>query len=198
MIMSSSVPTGTVLDKMGTARDELLERIVAEVAVHGLADRSMRELAAGVGSSHRMLLYHFGSRDGLVAAIVAATEAAQRDALRELAVDADSPADLVRRLWTRVSSPELRPFVRLFFETLATQARTPGAATDPTADWLEAVRGLGPVAGGYDDTDTRLGIAVMRGLLVDVLATGDVAAAAAALERYLSLAGAPATGRSAR
>jgi len=171
---------------MGIARDELLDRIVAEVAVHGLADRSMRELAASVGSSHRMLLYHFGSRDGLVAAIVGFTEAAQRDALRELAVGARSPADLVRQLWARVSSPELRPFVRLFFETLATQARSPGRATDPTADWLDAVRGLGPVAEAYDDTDTRLGIAVMRGLLVDVLATGDVQAATAALERHLA------------
>lgn len=182
---------------MGIARDELLDRIVAEVARHGLADRSMRELAAGVGSSHRMLLYHFDSRDGLVAAIVAATEDAQRDTLRELAVEADSPADLVRQLWARVSSPELRPFVRLFFETLATQARSPAAATDPTADWLDAVRGLGPVADGYDDTDTRLGIAVMRGLLVDVLATGDVQAATAALERHLALADAPAATRRA-
>ena len=173
---------------MGIARDELLERIVAEVATNGLADRSMRELAAGVGSSHRMLLYHFGSRDGLVAAIVAATEAAQRDALRELATGTDSPADLVRGLWARVSAPELRPFVRLFFETLATQARTPGAGTDPTADWLDTVHDLGPAADGSDDTDTRLGIAVMRGLLIDVLATGDLDAATAALERYLELA----------
>ena len=173
---------------MGIARDELLERIVAEVATNGLADRSMRELAAGVGSSHRMLLYHFGSRDGLVAAIVAATEAAQRDALRELSVDAASPAELVRRLWDRVSTPELRPFVRLFFETLATQARTPGTATDPTEDWLDTVRHLGSVAAGTDDTDTRLGIAVMRGLLIDVLATGDVESATAALDRYLELA----------
>ena len=47
---------------------------------------------------------------------------------------------------------------------------------------------LGPVADGSDDTDTRLGIAVVRGLLVDVLATGDVDAATAALERYLELA----------
>jgi AcrR family transcriptional regulator len=173
---------------MGIARDELLERILAEVAAGGLADRSMRELAAGAGTSHRMLLYHFGSREGLVAAIVAATEAAQRDTLRALAADADSPAALVRRLWAQVSSPELRPFVRLFFETLATQARTPGRATDPTEEWLDAVQSLGPVADGYDDTDTRLGIAVMRGLLVDVLATGDVTAATAALERYLALA----------
>jgi AcrR family transcriptional regulator len=171
---------------MGDAKDELLERIVAEVAVHGLADRSMREVAAAVGSSHRMLLYHFGSRAGLVAAVVAATEAAQRESLRRLAVDAESPADLVRQLWAQVSAPGLRPFVRLFFETLATQSRTPGTVTDPTADWLDTVHGLGPVAAGSDDTDTRLGIAVVRGLLIDVLATGDVDAATAALERYLA------------
>ena len=61
----------------------------------------------------------------------------------------------------------------------------PGSATDPTADWLDAVRGLGPVADGYDDIDTRLGFAVVRGLLIDVLATGDLDAATAALERYL-------------
>jgi AcrR family transcriptional regulator len=134
-----------------------------------------------------MLLYHFGSRDGLVAAVVGATEAAQRDTLRELAVDAHSPADLVRQLWGRVSAPELRPFVRLFFETLAAQSRTPGTAVDPTADWLDAVHGLGPVAAGSDDADTRLGIAVVRGLLVDVLATGDVDAATEALERYLTI-----------
>jgi AcrR family transcriptional regulator len=173
---------------MPNARDELLERVVREVGAHGLADRSMRGIAAAVGSSHRMLLYHFGSRDGLVAAVVAAQEATQRDLMRTLAAEADSPAELVRRQWALVSSTELRPFVRLFFETLATQARTPGTAADPTAAWLDAVHDLGPVAAGRDDVDTRLGVAVMRGLLVDVLATGDVHAATAALERYLELA----------
>ena len=177
---------------MADARDDLLERVLTEVAANGLADRSMREIATAVGSSHRMLLYHFGSRDGLVAAVVGATEARQREALRALAVEADSPADLVRRQWAMLSAPELRPFIRLFFETLATQARTPGDATDPTAPWLEAVHELGRVADGYDDADTRLGIAVVRGLLIDVLATGDVEAATAALERHLELASRPA------
>ena len=63
---------------MGDARSELLDRIVDEVAQHGIGDRSLRDLAAAVGSSHRMLLYHFGSRAGLVAAIVVEVEARQR------------------------------------------------------------------------------------------------------------------------
>jgi AcrR family transcriptional regulator len=171
---------------MGSAREDLLERIVAEAGAHGLADRSMRDVATAVGSSHRMLLYHFGSREGLVAAIVEAVESAQRDTLRTLAADADSPAELVRALWAVVSSPDLRPFVRLFFETLAAQARVPGATFDLTDDWLATAGDLGPEFSEYDEVETRLGIAVVRGLLIDVLATGDTATAAAALERYLT------------
>jgi AcrR family transcriptional regulator len=166
-------------------RDDLLERIVAEVAANGLADRSLRDVATAVGSSHRMLLYHFGSREGLVAAIVASTEARQRDTMRALATRAHSPAELVRALWAVVSSPELRPFVRLFFETLATQSRGDGASFDLTADWLVTAHELGPEFAAYDEVETRLGIAVMRGLLIDVLATGDTATATDALERYL-------------
>ena len=49
-------------------RDRLLSALVEYAAAHGLADASLRELAAAVGTSHRMLLYHFGSREGVVAA----------------------------------------------------------------------------------------------------------------------------------
>src|SRR3954453_9574443 len=101
---------------MTSARDELSRRVVVDVAANGLGDRSLRDLAAAVGTSHRMLLYHFGSRDGLVAAVVDLVEADQRLAMAELAREATDPADLIRRLWRRVSAPEVLPFVRLFFE----------------------------------------------------------------------------------
>ena len=53
---------------MGDARDELLDRVMAEVVAGGITDRSLREIATAVGSSHRMLLYHFGTRAELVQA----------------------------------------------------------------------------------------------------------------------------------
>ena len=111
---------------MGDARTALLDRIVADVAEHGLRDRSLRDLATAAGSSHRMVLYHFESRDGLVAAIVESVEAAQRDLLVELAADAPDARSLVLALWERVSAPELRSFVRLFFETVATTSEPRG------------------------------------------------------------------------
>ena len=167
------------------ARAQLLDRVVADVAEHGLTDRSLRDIAAAVGTSHRMLLYHFGSREGLVAAIVQSVEAAQRQLLRELAADTSDPAVLVLALWHRVSSPELRPFVRLFFESLAASAGS-DATPDLTSPWLDEAANLIAVAGiDADAVDVRLGIALTRGLLIDVLMTGDVEPATAALQRFL-------------
>jgi AcrR family transcriptional regulator len=164
------------------ARADLLDRIVAEVAAGGLGDRSLRDIASAIGSSHRMLLYHFGSRAGLVAAIVDSVESAQRDLLRELAAGADDARSLVLALWERVSSPELRPFVRLFFEAVATTA---GAGDRVTGPWLEDARQAGTLVGaGFDPAEVRLGVAVVRGLLVDVLVSGDAGPATEALRRF--------------
>ena len=168
---------------MEDPRAALLERIVAEVGEHGLADRSLRELAEAVGSSHRMLIYHFGSRAGLVSAIVEAVEGAQRDMLVQLSAQVDNPADLVRALWAQVSAPELRPFVRLFFECVAL---TGGEGL--TTPWLEVSKVVGESIGAETDEDElRLGVAVTRGLLIDVLASGDATAATRSLERFIEM-----------
>ncbi len=131
-----------------------------------------------------MLLYHFGSRDGLVAAVVELVEADQRAVLAELAAAATGPGDLIRRLWHRVSAPDVLPFVRLFFETVAHRG-----ASDLTAPWIEdSAADHRDVSGcAFDPAEIRLGVAVTRGLLVDVILTGDVDAATASLERFITI-----------
>lgn len=156
---------------------------MAEVAVKGLADRSLRDIAEAIGSSHRMLHYHFGSRAGLVAAIVEATEAAQRELLIELASSVSDPGELVMALWYRVASPELRPFVRLFFECVALTGGE--GLTDP---WIEVASHIASEVGRSPNEDElRLGVAVTRGLLIDVLARDDAVAATRSLERFVEL-----------
>lgn len=173
---------------MGDSRSELLARIVDDVAREGLGDRSLRDLARAVGTSHRMLHYHFGSRDGVVAAVVDAVEARQRELMLAAAEGATSSADVVRAVWERVSSPEVRPFVQLFFETIAHASRAEHAGAEPTGPWLDDAAVVARRLGAADDpVMARLGVAVIRGLLVDVLATGDVDAATAALERFVGL-----------
>ncbi len=124
-----------------------------------------------------------------------AVEQAQRAFLAELLADtALSPADVVRTLWRRLADPALWPNERLFFElyALALQGRpgTAGLLDDivdawlpPTADYAVR-RGLTP---GAARADARLAVAVVRGLLLDLLATRDRPAVDAAMDRYIDL-----------
>ena len=164
-------------------RVELLERILVDVAAHGLGDRSLRDLAQAVGSSHRMLLYHFGSRAGLVRAIVETVEAGQRRLLAEAAAETGSPAELARRTWRRVSDPATLGYVRLFFELVGGADR--GDRPDLTTAWLDDLATLAAAAGQPVDREAaRIGIAVVRGLLIDVISGADRAEVDAAFERY--------------
>src|SRR5262249_4478203 len=63
------------------ARDRLLGAAVRHAMDWGIADLSLRQLAAAIGTSHRMLLYHFGSREGLLIAVTRAVEEQHRTAL---------------------------------------------------------------------------------------------------------------------
>ena len=181
--MYQLVQAGASVNRVTDATSALLQRIIDEVAVNGLADRSLRDIAESAGTSHRMLLYHFGSRAGLVAAIVEATEAAQRDTLVELAAAADTAEELILALWERVSSEELRPFVRLFFECVA--ATGGQGLTDP---WLDTADEVTEILGEtYDPDVIRLGVAVTRGLLIDVLATGSTEDTTRSIERFIDM-----------
>jgi AcrR family transcriptional regulator len=170
---------------MGRARDELLGSIVDEVAANGLADRSLRDIAESVGSSHRMVLYHFGSHAGLVAAIVDHVEASQRAAMTGASSTATDRSEVARAMWQRTSAVETRPFVAMFFEAVAYAARTGGA--DFTTPWIEDAAATSRALGAeLDPVDARIGTAVIRGLLIDVITTGDAGPSTEALERFLT------------
>jgi AcrR family transcriptional regulator len=190
---------------MADAKTDLLNRIVDNVARNGVGDRSLRELATAVASSHRMLIYHFGSREGLVAAIVAEVETRQRALMAATDVTND-PSDVVRAVWQRVSDPQMRPFVQLFFEAAAYSSRRRdetragsssstsvlGVHGELTESWIDEVTAMAArAASSPNPVDVRLGIAVIRGLLVDVISGGDIAGATESLECFLTLWSAP-------
>src|ERR687889_139227 len=69
-------------DVGGSARQqELLEAAYGYVLERGLADLSLRPLATAIGSSPRVLLFLFGSKDGLVRALLARARADELDVL---------------------------------------------------------------------------------------------------------------------
>ena len=170
-------------------RDDLLSRVVKAAAEGGLARRSLRDLAAQVGTSHRMLIHHFGSREGLLTAVVEAVERDQNERLGELPADA---AAAIRVSWRRTSVPSLWPIERLFFECYARGAQGERPFNRLVPALVEQT--LAAVAtradGGANDEGrpgARLGLAVIRGLLLDLVATGDRKATDRALELYASM-----------
>jgi AcrR family transcriptional regulator len=162
-------------------RQELLDAVVKECAAHGIGDRSLRDIAAAVGTSHRMLLHHFGSRNELLLAIVDEVERRQRAVLHELPTE---PAAAVAAMWANLRRPELRPFERLFFECYArgVQGEQPFARMLPGAvdAWLSEDETTDPAL-------VRLGLAVMRGLLLDLVATDDRRGVDAAAQAFADL-----------
>jgi AcrR family transcriptional regulator len=168
-------------------RERLLDAAIEHIAARGISDLSLRELAGAIGTSHRMLIHHFGSKEGLWVEVIRAVEERQRAALADVIPDpALGEAEAMRVWWRHISDPSLWPNERLFFEIYgqALQGR-PGttALLDGIVDtWVDAA-----VQMGSDPARARLGIAVTRGLLLDLLATGAREQVDAAMEAFIAM-----------
>lgn len=162
------------------ARAALLDQCVQFLTRNGFSQLSLRQIAAGAGTSHRMLIYHFGSREGLLAAVVERVEAEQRAALAALASQIADPIELGRRFWQRLADPSLAGAERLFFEIYAhalySREWTDSFRAAVIAAWTGPIEELF-VHYGFSRREarvrSRLGIAAIRGLLLDLLLTGD-------------------------
>ena len=100
-------------------REELLDQVTDHVLEHGLIGLTLRPVAAAIGTSDRMLIYHFGSRDGLVSAVVA-----QAGARSVVAVDALPAARSVRAgvnaLWAAYQTEPLNSCLDVYCQAAAT------------------------------------------------------------------------------
>ncbi len=177
-------------------RGRLLAAAVDAAAEHGFSQLSLRQLAEHLGTSHRMLLFHFGTKDALFLDIVRAVEQQQRDAMTPNAAESHdvrtaSPAARMNEFWDRLRAPEMWPYVRLFFEIYGQAMR----GTEPAArllehdvdSWVDAMVAMLTNAGINSVTaraDARLMLAVCRGLLLDLVANEDPEAVDAAMHRF--------------
>lgn len=180
------------MSEQGASRERLLAAVVDHLAEHGLAGVSLRRLAEAAGTSHRMLIYHFGSMEGLLVEVVRLVEERQRAVLASLPTD--DPAEAARAFWRTLTDPSLRAHERLFFEFYA-QAAQGRPGTTPlldgiVTDWLEPVAAIQRTLGhppDIADARARLGLAVARGLLLDLIATDDLPAVNAAMDHFITL-----------
>ncbi|MFC4081932.1 TetR/AcrR family transcriptional regulator [Amycolatopsis samaneae] len=177
-------------------RAKLLETAIEHIARHGGAEQSLRSLATALGTSHRMLIYHFDSKEGLLTAVAREVERRQREVLADLTKDlpADLPVtELGRRFWHRLTDDTLRRNEKLFFQLYGhALGGTPGttALLDGVIDdWLPPLTALLAGAGvpeGQCAAHARLCLAVARGLLLDLVTTGDRRAVDEAMDLFVA------------
>ncbi len=175
---------------------ELLEAAYRYALEHGLGDLSLRPLAAAIGSSPRVLLYLFGSKEGLVRALLARTRVDQLELLDKLPSGKAAGLPVVaERVWSWLVAEEHRPLLTLWVEGYGRSLVDPGGpwadfARTTVDDWL----GVLSTAQPRTERNTAAGrarrtlvLAVLRGALLDLLATGDVVRTTAAVRQQLAL-----------
>jgi AcrR family transcriptional regulator len=173
-------------------KELLLDRVVDHFVVDGLGDLSLRKIAGAIGTSHRMLLYHFGSKNGLLVEVVRAVEARTRAQFSLIGSEAGGETDqVVREMWQFLADPEQGDFERLFFalygRALQGDDLVRPLLAESIGSWLatnEIVAATQGIPADVARVHARLGLAVVRGLLLDLLATGDRTGVDAALEVF--------------
>lgn len=177
-------------------QSELLERAYRYVLEHGISDLSLRPLAAAIGSSPRVLLYLYGSKDELIKALLARSRADELALLDQIR-GSERPGNLAvvtERVWAWLCAPERRALLGLWVEGYAR------SLIDPTGPWAEFARAtvedwLALLADVQQPAERdrpagraarSLALAVLRGALLDLLATGDAERTTAAVRLHLA------------
>ena len=167
-------------------RADLLRGAVHHVLAEGLADLSLRPLAAALGTSARMLVYYFGSKEQLVLDVLAAVRRQKHEEVQAIV-----RADSLRAYWSWASGAEGTRYLRLVYEVYGLSVRDPERfgtfLADETAEELAFLRAMFddvrlPVA--ERDALATYTFAAVRGFELDLIATGEVQRINAAFELF--------------
>jgi AcrR family transcriptional regulator len=159
-------------------RVELVDAAYGYALENGLAGTSLRPIAEAIGSSTGVLRFLFGSKDGLVRAVLERARRHELELLARLPVEGDL-RQVAFLVWDWLVDPTHAPVLRLWVESYATALVDPDGpwgdfARQTVDDWLVLLARAQPggvrrtAAGAAQRTAV---LAVLRGGLLDLLAT---------------------------
>lgn len=180
---------------MKTRKEALVESIIAYLLEHGLADLSLRPLAAATGTSARLLIYHFESKEGLLAEVLEAMQAELRRSFSLLLErpPANSRAKPPLKLfWEWAVAPKNFPYLKLLYELQILAIQNPDVYAQylqrNAANWSELALALLP-AQERDPAFATLCVAVFDGLFIELMSTGDHKRTTQAIDRFIRIVG---------
>jgi AcrR family transcriptional regulator len=172
-----------------TTRDRLLQRCFAYFLRHGVANLSLRPLAAAVGTSARMLLHYFGSKEALIAAVMEQVQAQLQGSFRELSDSkrGGRAKDLIVEFWRVLSAKTNQPSLRLLFEVQMLALQNPHRYRrylgKTSRTWRRLIERALPKR-KRNVLAATLYNAVVDGLLLELLSSGDLRRTSRALTLF--------------
>jgi AcrR family transcriptional regulator len=174
-------------------KEELVKSALGYLLERGLADLSLRPLAAAAGTSARLLIYHFGTKEKLIGEVLDSLQSRLRESLLELLARAGpEPAEPpIRAFWRWATSKRNFASLRLLYELQILAAQNPGAygryLKRSSREWIELVQRALPPSERNAALATLL-IAVFDGLFLELMSTGDRRRTTAALDEFVRIA----------
>jgi len=158
-------------------RDALLQAAAAYLLKHGVADMSLRPMAGAIGTSARLLIYHFGTKERLLIEAMGIIRVQARAGVEAMLGDAPIDGDLgdlVREFWRWCTSARNRPYLRLLFEVHGLALQYPktyaGYLEGSVKHWIDLLTAaLRPRTGREAETVATLIVGTIDGLLMDYL-----------------------------
>lgn len=157
-------------------KQELLEQCLAAVIEAGALDVSINAIAKKIGTSGRMLVYHFGSKQELERQLIGLLESRLREQLWSLQTmslaEADGLAEPLLKMWNHLTAPDMHGLLKLTMElnqrAIQGEAETQSFIEQESKKWVDALFNL-----TNDKTTALLLFHLFQGAILDFLTTGN-------------------------
>ncbi|HZQ22288.1 MAG TPA: TetR/AcrR family transcriptional regulator [Terriglobales bacterium] len=176
---------------MSTRKEELLNGAVSYLLENGLANVSLRPMAAQLGTSPRILMFHFKSKERLLQEVMQALQARLQSSFARVSKRERKMTPPLKLFWAWATEKRNLPYLRLLYEAQIIATQNPKVyglyLQKVSLDWQHVVlETLSPSLRSKDLA--TLCIAVFDGLFLEMIITGERSRLTNALDRFIALA----------
>lgn len=175
--------------KTQSRKQDLLDDLIGYLVKHGLADLSLRPMAAAIGTSARLLIFHFGTKERLLQEVLEEMQVRLQASFTAMA-QAGRKVPLLRMFWDWALTEPNYAMLRLLYQLHLLAAQSPKTygryLKRNSLNWMELIRAALPPDQRDPHFATLLG-AVFDGLFIEYMSTGDKRRTTETLDRFIRM-----------
>ena len=179
---------------MSSRKKELLNGALSYLVEHGMANVSLRPMAAQLGTSPRILMFHFKSKERLLQEVMEELQMRLQSSFARIGNADREAVPPLKRFWTWATEKGNLPYLKLLYEAQIIAAQNPKVYSPylrkVSRAWQDVV--LQALSQSLRSKEmATLCIAVFDGLLLELIMTGERSRLISALDAFIALASSP-------